>query len=131
MPRKERYQQIKLKRLLNANLDDFPEHIKKSLGQPSKINLKTDKVPAIYSYRGIHTNKRGEVWLPADHGMSANKKRTEDALQSSISCEIKYRDKFWDRYWTIRISKKEDIDPTTLRRMRARLQKSGQAKFCP
>lgn len=131
MPRKERYQQIKLKRLLTANLDDFPEHIKKTLGEPSRINLKTDNVPAIYSYRGILTNERGEVWLPTDHGMSANKKRTEDALQNSISCEIKYGDRFWDRYWTIRISEKEGIDPTTLRRMRARLKRSGQAKFCP
>jgi hypothetical protein len=131
MPSRKRIEQEKLKRLLNTNPRELPEHIKIRLRKPSKVNLETPDLPPVLSYRGLQTNERGETWLPLDHGKSANKIRGEKALQRAISLEIKYAAKFWDRKYTGYIAKNEIIDPTTLRRMRARLQKSGQAKFCP
>jgi hypothetical protein len=131
MPSKKRMEQEKLKRLLNTEPSELPEHIKNRLRKPSKVNLETPNLAPVLSYKGVQTNERGEIWLAVDHGKSANKKRGEKAIQRAISLEIKYADKFWNRKYTGFIAKIESIDPTTLRRMRARLQKSGQAKICP
>ncbi len=131
MPSRKRIEQEKLKRLLNTKHSELPEHIKNRLRQPSKINLETPDLTPVLSYKGVQTNERGEIWLAVDHGKSANKIRGEKALQRAISLEIKYAYKFWNRKYTGFIAKSESIDPTTLRRMRTRLKKSGQAKFCP
>lgn len=121
MPRKARYHEEKRKRLIKANLDDLPDHIEKRLGQLPRINL---AVP-IYSYRGLQSNELGEVWLSEGH-QRANKIRADRALEAAKKCEGKYPN-FWCREKTSYIAKEEKIDPTTVRRMRARLKRNGQA----
>lgn len=120
MPRKARYHEEKRKRLIKANLDNLPDHIKKRLGQLPRLNLATE-LPAIYSYRGLQSNELGESWLPEGH-QRTNKIRADRALEAAKKCEGKYPEIFWCREKTSYIAKQEKIDPTTVRRMRARLK---------
>jgi hypothetical protein len=131
MPNRARYQREKIWRLLEASVSEWPEHIKISLGKPSPIDFGLEEFPAAYFYRGLQHDEHGNVWLPRLHGKAANDIRRRAALQKALELEQKYQFDFWKRGRTVGIVRKENIDATTLRRMRKRLKKSGQAKFCP
>lgn len=106
-----------------------PSSVRRRFGTESSISAAL-AVFGEANWKTVYLQPDGQIGVHENHDLGrriANQNREANALRQALDLKAKYGVKLFDRRQTAAIAKEEGISEKTVRRMRERLAKNGQA----